>query len=251
MLTQRGDGPLAEFGLMVGMVEDLFDFFGEGVESKGFLEVVEARIGKTFAHDGIVGVPGHEDDFEAGTQGEKLIGEFAAVDSRHDNIGEEKIDDFDVLAIEFEAVVGVDGFEDVIAAEFENLAGDVADEVFIFDEKNGFVRRRGGEGVVREFRWARHFSLRQEEEQAAYQRAKRSRSREIINRISGLGLPGKGGMVCSVGSVSGRFVLGILEWEKRSRGRNKERGGALRRLICGEASALRCFIILYVRESCE
>ncbi|HEU5402183.1 MAG TPA: hypothetical protein VFU86_12550 [Terriglobales bacterium] len=46
-----------------------------------------------------------------------------------------------VVAIEFEAVVGVDGFDDSVAAEFENFAGDVADEVLVFDEKDGFLRR--------------------------------------------------------------------------------------------------------------
>ena len=176
MFIQRSSGHLTDFGLMFGMVEDLFDFFGEGVEGEGLLQIVEVRIGETFAHDSVVGVAGHEDDFEAGTQGEELTGEFAAVDSGHDDVGEEKIDDVDVLPVEFEAVGGVDGFEDVIAAKLEDFASNVADEVFIFDEKNGFVRRRGGMVMVREFRDGWHFSLRHEEEQAACQRANKNRS---------------------------------------------------------------------------
>lgn len=112
------------------------------------MKIVEVEIGEALTYHGVIRVSRHENDLQVRTQSENLVRKLPAVHAGHHDISENEIDDFDVLAIEVKTIGGVNGFDHLIATEFENFAGDVANKVFVFDEKNSLVGNGSGVGAV-------------------------------------------------------------------------------------------------------
>ncbi len=83
--------------LVGGWAEDFADFAGEALQGEGFLQESFLAVGGGGAGEGVLGVAGEVEDFDAGARGQELLDEFVAAEAGHDNVGDDKVDGVGVV----------------------------------------------------------------------------------------------------------------------------------------------------------
>lgn len=93
-------------------------------------------------------VSGHEDDFEFGKFFLSATSQLRAAHAGHDDISDQKTDGILQAVGYFERFGAVACSEDLITGGLQEFAGECANGVFIFHQKNCFARfGRGGHGL--------------------------------------------------------------------------------------------------------
>jgi len=113
---------------------------GEGFLQEGFL-----GIGREGSGEGILSVAGEVKDFYFGTLGQKLFDEFVSAEAGHHNVGDDEMNCVGVSGGEGKSCVSVAGFEDAIATAGEGFADELADRLFVLDQKDSFGSAGRGE----------------------------------------------------------------------------------------------------------
>ena len=122
---------------MLGLRSDLFagegvgDFGLEGfphfAEESGLCKRFLDQLG-TFRqgfpmNDDVIGVAGHEKDFHVRAEGEQLVGQFAAIETRHHYVREQEIDFTVRIFCGADGVFDFRGFENGIPGVLQKYAG--------------------------------------------------------------------------------------------------------------------------------
>ena len=100
----------------------------------------------------ILGIARHVEDADVGEPGGNLAGQFAAVHSGHNDVGEQKVDSTFMAGYDLQGGGAIFGFEDLVALRLQVLPGEAAEIDLVFDEENGFLPTFGmreAESVVR------------------------------------------------------------------------------------------------------
>jgi len=118
--------------------EDFADFAGEALQGEGFLQEGFLGIGDERGGEGVLSVAGEVEDFGAGTRRQELLDQFVTAKARHHDVGDDEVDGVFVAGDEGEGGVAAGGFENAIAAGGESLADELADGLFVIDEKDSF-----------------------------------------------------------------------------------------------------------------
>src|SRR5208337_1178973 len=107
--------------------------------TEGFLQQIDSGIKRTVVSNLILRIARHVEHSNLRKQFADVRGQFAAVHPRHDHIGKQQIDSALVTVDDLQSRGAVFGFENLVALDFEILAGEMAKVGFIFDQEDGFL----------------------------------------------------------------------------------------------------------------
>jgi len=101
-----------------------------------------------FVHDMILVVTGHENDRQLVIEAEHRLGRVRSLHFRHDDIGNEQIDAFDVVAVDVHGLAAVTGLDYLIAKRVEQNAYRAAHIAIVVDQQDGFAMA-AHDGLIR------------------------------------------------------------------------------------------------------
>ena len=125
-------------GLVVCWAQDFADFAGQALQGEGFLQECFLAVGGEWAGECVLRVAGEIQNFDAGTCGLELRGEFVTAEAGHDDVCDDEVNGVGVAGGEGESGIAVLRFKDAIAARFKSFTDELPDGIFIFDQQNGF-----------------------------------------------------------------------------------------------------------------
>src|ERR1700683_903576 len=79
-----------------GGAEYFADFAGQVLQGERFLQEIFWAFGLDVACDGVFGVAGEIEDFDAGTGGDELLDEFVAAETGHNDVCDDEINGIEV-----------------------------------------------------------------------------------------------------------------------------------------------------------